>query len=369
MILETIPNDYIVNPTMELMGVLQSDFVLKAGRIKNDSPEPIVITEITYTVYAQKNEIKKITYTDLALENYIAAFQKEIKNLKEWDSKVMIGVSNYWDKELVSNTTTLLPNQEIGIINEFFLVVYNTPVDQLKMTVCYSALGKTDKVETVVPVIDYKTKNSYIFPVRGTWQVNGNYDCIGAHRTQYSMEFAFDLVQLGTNRPSAANLFKYEETGQDKNYISFGADVLAIADGEVVDCFNDATWRVDFPHDDATAEEKEARNKVKERFGRLPIQCGNYVVLKHENDEYSFYGHMIYHSLIVKTGDMVKQGQKIGQLGNTGKSGCPHLHFHIMNGADYYSARGLPIRFTNIMDGMGESLSLIKEEYTLVITK
>jgi len=54
---------------------------------------------------------------------------------------------------------------------------------------------------------------------------------------------------------------------------------------------------------------------------------GNYVKLQHEDGSLSYYLHL--DTFAVKQGDSVKQGQKLGTVGSTGKSTGPHLHFEI----------------------------------------
>lgn len=56
---------------------------------------------------------------------------------------------------------------------------------------------------------------------------------------------------------------------------------------------------------------------------------GNYVIIDHGNGYKTLYGHMVTGSLAVKAGDRVKQGQKLGIMGSTGRSTGPHLHFEI----------------------------------------
>jgi len=54
---------------------------------------------------------------------------------------------------------------------------------------------------------------------------------------------------------------------------------------------------------------------------------GKYVVISHPNGTQTLYGHLS--AVGVNTGDIVKQGDLIGALGNTGKSTGPHLHFEV----------------------------------------
>jgi hypothetical protein len=58
---------------------------------------------------------------------------------------------------------------------------------------------------------------------------------------------------------------------------------------------------------------------------------GNTVILKHSNTIYSKLSHLKYHSVEVKEGDRVKQGQLLGRCGNSGRSPFPHLHFQFQH--------------------------------------
>ncbi|HJV47660.1 MAG TPA: peptidoglycan DD-metalloendopeptidase family protein [Geothrix sp.] len=54
---------------------------------------------------------------------------------------------------------------------------------------------------------------------------------------------------------------------------------------------------------------------------------GNYVVVDHGNGVVTLYGH---HKLnLVHTGDIVRRGQKIAEVGRTGNATGPHLHFEL----------------------------------------
>lgn len=59
--------------------------------------------------------------------------------------------------------------------------------------------------------------------------------------------------------------------------------------------------------------------------GSYPDWYGNYVVIKHSDGLYTGYAHQS--QLRVSVGDTVNQGQQIGNMGTTGPSTGPHLHF------------------------------------------
>lgn len=64
---------------------------------------------------------------------------------------------------------------------------------------------------------------------------------------------------------------------------------------------------------------------------------GNFVIIMHENNTKTLYGHMS--KVGVSTGDQVARGEIIGAVGNTGRSTGPHVHFEVFNarnpGADW----------------------------------
>jgi len=57
-------------------------------------------------------------------------------------------------------------------------------------------------------------------------------------------------------------------------------------------------------------------------------QFGNMVEIEHGNDVLTRYGHAS--RAFVKSGDVVKRGQKIAEIGTTGRSTGPHLHFEVL---------------------------------------
>lgn len=57
---------------------------------------------------------------------------------------------------------------------------------------------------------------------------------------------------------------------------------------------------------------------------------GNCIIIEHDNTVKTLYAHL--DARIVKVGDMVTQGQKIGTVGATGRATGPHLHYEVYKG-------------------------------------
>lgn len=56
---------------------------------------------------------------------------------------------------------------------------------------------------------------------------------------------------------------------------------------------------------------------------------GNMVIVRHPDTFATVYAHLS--KILVKKGDFVSRGQKVGRVGDTGRASGPHLHFEVRN--------------------------------------
>jgi len=58
-----------------------------------------------------------------------------------------------------------------------------------------------------------------------------------------------------------------------------------------------------------------------------PLGYGKYIVIRHDRGFQSLYGHL--DTILVRKGQRISQGQKIGRMGSSGRSTGTHLHFSL----------------------------------------
>jgi Peptidase family M23 len=117
------------------------------------------------------------------------------------------------------------------------------------------------------------------------------------------------------------------------SYVGFGQPEIAAAPGTVV-----------------SAVDGIAENKPQGPLEKLPpIQntVGNHVIIKIAPGRFLLYGHMKTGSVRVKTGQKVREGQLLGQVGNTGNSSTPHLHFQVLTEPTFFPSDSVPFTFTH----------------------
>jgi murein DD-endopeptidase MepM/ murein hydrolase activator NlpD len=69
------------------------------------------------------------------------------------------------------------------------------------------------------------------------------------------------------------------------------------------------------------------------------------VIIALGHGRFAFYAHLKPGSIRVKPGARVTRGQILGQLGNSGTSSGPHLHFQVMDRPSPLASDGLPYEF------------------------
>ncbi|KQX37582.1 M23 family metallopeptidase [Streptomyces anulatus] len=191
-------------------------------------------------------------------------------------------------------------------------------------------------------------------PVTGRWTaLNSPADKVPSHGTHvYGQTYAIDIVAEpeteeggATARPPFRLLWPVVRRNRD--FPAFGAPLLAVADATVVrasDGQRDHLSRNSLP---ALAYLMLIEANVRSILGAHRI-IGNHVILDLGEGTFAVYAHVQRGSLRVKAGDTVRAGQRLGRVGNSGNTTEPHLHFHLMDGPDPDSARGVPFTWRGV---------------------
>ena len=158
-------------------------------------------------------------------------------------------------------------------------------------------------------------------PFDGVWYVSSEHGFQDRHKRFLVETFAYDFLKIGANGQS------YQRDGsRNSDYYAYGQPALAAKDGAVTYIRSDIVENVP-------------------GSTNLDTPGGNVVIIDHGQGQYSYYGHLRPNSITVRLGDRVRAGAPIAEIGNSGDSLEPHLHFHVMNKPDPSQADGIPAVF------------------------
>lgn len=179
--------------------------------------------------------------------------------------------------------------------------------------------------ENAVPKME-RNKTQMQFPLKGDWYVfwGGDTKAQNYHVVSNAQRRAFDLVIVKDGKT-------YTRSGtRNEDYYAFGKPMTAVCDAKVVEVIT------------GVPDNRPGVMNSKDILG-------NSVTLLTPEGEYIVYAHFEQGTIQVQEGDMVQQGQYLGNCGNSGNSSEPHLHLHIQDGPSMLTSVGIKCYFESLL--------------------
>lgn len=204
------------------------------------------------------------------------------------------------------------------------------------------------------------------FPLRGEWYTETSpVDRVPSHGTnRFGLRYAFDFIQKDqTNASHTGRLSDYFFGGIPLDaYYCFGQPVYAPFSGEVVSVKNNTAdgEKASWIHD----QTKALRHSLffSEKRDGFEAIAGNYVVIKHTHKVYAVFAHLQKDSIVVTEGQFLQTNDYLGNVGHSGNSTEPHLHFQLMDSAIIETANGLPFTFAGFEKFNGMNWTRVKNQ-------
>lgn len=168
--------------------------------------------------------------------------------------------------------------------------------------------------------LDFPLKNGKFCVVQG-----GSNEIINHHFPVRAQKYALDIVQI--------NSIGHRKTSKSNNltdYYIFNSNIYSPCDGVICDAVDQ--------YKDLDIGKMDPENPA-----------GNYIsILIKDKAIVVLLAHLKKGSLRVKKGDLIRKGQVLAKVGNTGNTSEPHLHIHSIQegtGDLLFSGLGIPMLF------------------------
>jgi murein DD-endopeptidase MepM/ murein hydrolase activator NlpD len=229
-------------------------------------------------------------------------------------------------------------------------LVFNSlkPGVRIRYEVEFEGEGVPPVSATVAPQPCFN-KTRLVLPLTGRVAVSDGFDLYSHHRRReyqhpywkeigvfdHADRFGLDLKLVD------AEGREFKGTGKrNEDFFAWGQPLRAPADGVVVS--------VDNAQQDNTVIGKENLWTPAD-VETEPMQgLGNHVLIDHGGGEFSLLAHARAGSVTVRKGDRVRAGQNVAQVGNSGSSLGPHLHYELRTGWGIKGITGMPAYFHDV---------------------
>lgn len=196
-------------------------------------------------------------------------------------------------------------------------------------------------------------------PFRGTWMArNSPARRVPSHGSNlFATTYAIDFVAVRKRRTATTRDWRaLVYTEPVERFFAFGQPLLAPADGRVVAVHDGEADHV--ARRSQLAKVPYMLTQASRARGGAGALAGNHVILELEDHGgYVLLAHVREGSVRVQHGELVAAGAELGTCGNSGNSTQPHVHVQAMDVAEPFTARGLPMSFTNYRAWPGRGTS------------
>ncbi|TGL63064.1 hypothetical protein EHQ58_01030 [Leptospira ognonensis] len=280
-----------------------------------------------------------------------------------------IGVGGYF---LIPNPSTFIlagfasiASALVSSFTKIFLVQFNIPVFALpftSVTLLFIYVARLLRNRKFIFVdfqpgspernLDYyKTRlkrfgetGLYIrLPFSGKWKISQGYN--GKYTHKEAWKESLDFMAIGPEN-------KIRKGNDDSlgDFYTYGLNVLAPSAGRIIKIVNHI--------EDNPVGSVDTKNN-----------WGNLILIEHAPFFYSQLSHLQKNSILVKEGDYILAGTKLGLAGNSGRSLEPHIHMHFQSNPEIGS-NTIPVFFTQYQDESKGSIEIkfnaIPEEEDIV---
>ncbi len=201
--------------------------------------------------------------------------------------------------------------------------------------------------------LDFKNCVIVEFPLRGEWSAGHSpANRIPSHGTdQFAQTYAFDFVRIDNQKRYYSKSLWHHLIGKVlvEDCYSWSQPVFAPFDGEIIDAGDGSSDRknLNYIKDIVITSglfflPKIIRYGSLEKFIRSNLLqiFGNYIMIQGE-EAIALFAHLRCGSLKISIGQHIVAGEMIAEVGHSGNSTAPHLHFQLIDTPDIFTAKGI----------------------------